>query len=317
MDQRPYPVEPISAATVVGRSFSTYFRNLGSFAVFVFIINGILMLANFISSELYSAQGVTLNVEEMIELFRSGSEDINRYLAELRSSAPAPSTLGILIFSASLFLVPLINGGIAYVATGYFLGKKRTPVEWLRLACSKYKSLFVTHICTILLLLGVGLALGVVLSLVMAVFLFVSIYVNSFIGVLLMIAALIVFVIVLLFFVAAQSISSAVVVRENISGFRPFRRSIELCYSRFWKSIGLAILASFVMSLCEFALSFFVGLVLDIFGADNTVLSRLFDSVLIALLFNPLVPIAFNLHYISLRIEKEGSQALTLSQTVV
>ena len=307
MEQRPYPIEPMRAGTIVARSFSTYFRNFSSFAIFVFILSGMLSLASFISGELISVQGVNLSFAELIELFRTADiDEISRYLMEWRQTSDTPSKLGILTFAASLFLSPLVSGGIAFITTGFFMGEKRTPGEWFRSACSKYKSLFVTHICSILLLGGIVFAMAIVLAVLLLIFSLVIAFVSPFLGILLIIAAIVIFVLILIFFIAAQSVSFAVVIREDIYGFKPNLRSIKLCYSRLWRTIGLGVLSTLVLSLCVFACSFILGLILDIFSIDNTLFSRLFDNLLIPLLFSPLTPIAFGLHYVSLRIEKEG-----------
>ncbi|MGI6040339.1 MAG: hypothetical protein GX257_04370 [Clostridiales bacterium] len=307
MDQRPYPIEPMRSGTIVGRSFSTYYRNLSRYAIFVFVISGLFSLISFILGEIYPVQGIDISTEELFDLVRtSNTSELSRLVSNWRTTTATSSRIFIITFTASLFLSPLISGGVAYITTGYLLGEKRTPGEWFRLACSKYKSLFVTHICTILLLTGVAFLLGIALVVAFLIFGLVTAYLSSFVGILLMLAAVVVFVIVLMFLVAAQSLTFATVVREDISGFRPIFRAIELCYFRFWRTIGLALLSTLVLSLCTLISSYLIGLVLDIFGAGNTVLGRLFDNMLIPLIFNPLTPIAFNILYVSLRIEKEG-----------
>jgi hypothetical protein len=308
LNHRPYPVEPMGSGKVFSRSISTYLRNFKSFAVFTLLFAGILSLANFISNEIFDANSFDYNISELIGLMRS--DDINAmndFLHEFRQWRAAtmiPGWITILTFVASLFITPLVQGGIAHITVGYFLGEKFSPKEWLRQVASKYKSLFITHICSILFYIGIILAIVVSFIFLTIMFSIIIYRISAFVGILLLVAACVFLIIALIFLISVQTVTTAVVVRENMTGFRPIIRAFKLCFYRFWRTVGVNLLASIVVLMCSLVITSAVGYVLGIVNADG-ILFRVTDQVIVPLIFSPLVQIALGLHYVSLRIEKE------------
>jgi hypothetical protein len=302
VEHRPYPAEPMRAGTVVARSVSTYIRNFGYFAVFTLLISGILALANFIISELYAA---TIDLDKLFELISAGRtrslDSLFEELSRMRAATVVPGQIAILTFVASLFITPLVQGGIANITVGYFLGEKFTPGEWFRQTASKYKSLFIAHICNIVIVMGIIIGFSTVFTILAVLFVLIIIGINEFLGILLLVATAVLFVFAVMFLISVMTVALAVAVREDITGFKPFIRALRLCFSRFWRTIGITILVALVGFLCNIVIMLLMGLF-----SSGGIISRAITDLIVPLLITPLLHIALCLHYVSLRIEKEG-----------
>jgi len=308
LDQRPFPVEPMSSGKVFSRSVSTYLKNFKYFAIFTLLFSGILTLASFISNEIYRVS-IDLDLTELIGRLRnqdfSSLYDMVRGIDQLRARAVTPVQLGLLTFVASLFISPLVYGGIADITVGYFLGESLTPKERFKRVASHYKSLFITNICTFLIFIAFIIALVTVFSSVALLMTLIMVGLSVFTGLLLLFAAAVFLIIVIIFWSSVMTVTFAIVVREDMTGFRPFFRALRLCFSRFWRTVGINLLVSLVTSLCTLAVTLLFGIVLNIFNVDGIV-ERILGQVVVPLLLNPLLHIALSLHYVSLRIEMEG-----------
>ena len=194
-----------------------------------------------------------------------------------------------------------MQGGIANITVGYFLGEKFTPGEWFRQVASKYKSLFIAHICNIVMIIGIAFAFTSIFIILAILLVLVVIGISEFIGILLLVALTVFVMLIGIFMAAVTTVALAVVVREDITGFNPFFRALRLSFSRFWRTIGITILVSLVVLLCNIVIMLLMGL----FSAGG-IIGRVITELVVPLLVSPLLQIALCLHYVSLRIEKEG-----------
>lgn len=309
MNQTPFPAEPMSPGKILDRTFKTYFGKFAAFAIFAFLIQGLFSLIVFILEQVFLSQSV-LDVADLFagmsqQLAQTGDFDaILPQLEDLQTELSGNSWVSILTFAANFFIAPIVLGGFAAVASGYFLGEERTPREWLSYTLSKYKALFTTYVCSFLMILGIAVILAIFSVFVFILFGLLAAAV-PFLGVLLIIAAVAALVILALFIGAAYLMVFPIAIREDLSGFAPLIRALRLGSRKFWRTIGTLMLTGLIVGIAEGLVTGVVrSAVNDAFPVSLVATGVL--SLVMSLLTGPIVPIAMVLHYFSVRIEKEG-----------
>lgn len=314
MNQQTFPDGQTGIGNILGNTFRTYFRNLGSYAVFTLLINGVFVLVFFVLEQLFTVSG-TGGVREFADMFAGRFDDFSLFENDLRNAVewqyfftvagelmertrPA-AWVQIISIPATLFVVPLVLGGISVVTTGCFSGESRTPTEWLAKTASKYKTLFTGNFCSSLFLIGVAI-LSVIALLFATIILGLFTAFLPFLGILLIMAIFVAFVIMALFFSGVYHMSYPVMVLEGLTGFSPILRALRIGRSKFWRTVGTTFTINLVGSLAGIIISAVAGLLTGFRLSSFLFVGALVDKV-ISLFVSPLLPISLNFNYLSIR----------------
>ena len=312
MNERSFPSEPMGVGKIINYTFRTYFSKFGSFALFSLLIGGAYYLIFLILEQIFAVQA-TENIPELRDLFSglsngfSSISDLQEYLesfsldmTDISSMSRAPAWIGILAFSASLFVFPIIYGGISYISTGYFLGESHTPAGWLSKTLSRYKQLFIANFCSILFLVGTGILIAIPLLFLLIILSIITLLV-PFLGILLIILTWIAAFIFSLFLFGVFSMRFPVVIREGLSGFSAIIRAFRLGFSRFWRTVGSVISISLISSIISIVFTAVLGWLTG-FSSPGKLLVTAIIGRAVTQFLDPIVPIALNMNYLSIRI---------------
>jgi len=312
LDQHAFPSEQMGVGKIIGHTFRTYFRRFGSFAVFTLLISGVFSLAVFVLEQLntvYTPSDISVFADLFEGRFGSnaGWQTFLDGLDKISADARTPAWVWIITFAASLFIMPIIHGGISYVSTGDILGEAHTPTEWLAKVLSKYKTLFVAYFCSLLFTFGIAILL-VIASVILGVVFGIITALVPFLGILLIIAEGIALLIALMFLVGVLEMAFPVMIREGLTGFSPIIRALRLGLTRFWRTVGVVVLAALISGVASGIIS---SILSSILGFTKGIYQVMFFNaalinVIVSLFIDPLTLIALNMNYISISI---GSQA--------
>lgn len=320
MNQYPFPAAPMSVGKILDYSINTYIKKFSSFALFTLLINGIFTLV-FFCIEQYFFLKSGFNTASLVQIFQdvaADPENMDEILSRLTeiSQSMSPSWLAIISFTASLFITPFVMGGIASISTGYFLGEDHKPGEWFSLVRSKYKSLFIAFICSSLLLIGIMLLMMIALVFIFVLFGLLTALV-PFLGILMFIALGIAFLVAIFFIIGVFSMIYPVVICEDQSGFAPLTRAFRIGFSKFWKTIGVFLIASLATGIVSGIASAMINGIAGLTSLASFIFVAALIGEVISLLVSPVVMIAMNLNYLSARIEKEGYLAAPIGSNPI
>lgn len=308
MNDRSISTNPMGTGSILNHTFSTYFKKFGTFAIFTLIVNGILALAIFALEQSFST--FTTYDPEALALFldkgMSGVTDYRSYITELSEILPGihtPPWVGIISFVATLFISPIVLGGISYVTTGHFLGENHTPREYLSLTLSKYKSLFITNFCIMVSIFGIIIMLSIAFLFLLVVFGFIT-AIASFVGILLIFGQIFFAIIVALFISGAAELVYPVAIRENMTGFAPIVRAFKLGLKKFWKTVGIVLILMIIMLIASTLSTLAVEQAAALAFSNSRIILGVV-GVIISLLIKPLLSIAMNINYLSIRSQAE------------
>ncbi len=314
----PFGLRAMSAGMILDHSFRIYRRNFKQIALFSLLIGGlgqllaqaVLMLPIF-GGSFYSAYGNFF--QNYLNMFTGslgeyGSTDPSAMFQSL-STLMVSMSVGLLIQALlSLFVIPLVTGGITDVAGGYYHGITDSAGGWFRRERARYGKLVLTGLARLLGLAGSYTAAIIPILIVYTamVFLMVGVFAAGagVVG-----AVFIVIVLLVLILAAAVVISWVefifpVAIVEGKLGFSGLGRAFRLYFSNFWRMLGIVVLAWCVVGIS--------GLIVTALSTVMTTFLHvpLFAGVLLNVLFSaltaPIMPIVMTLAYLSNRIRREG-----------
>lgn len=291
-------LRPMDIGSIIDRTFRLYRNNFSAIILFALLIGG---TANLIIALTRLGAGA-FQTDSVFGALYSGIMN-GESASDILSNMPAAHQSGLPILSSFLsvlvyvFVSPLVTGGVVLITLSACNVRNGENGGYFSQVKKIYPKLIGTQLAmfVVLVLFVIALMIPMVIILVAVAFGasdYTFIYITTVIVVSLL--AILAFV----FFIPYFVMIFPVAIHENKFGFKPVGRTWKLFRKRFWKSIGVVLLTSVIVS----ALSMVVGTVVAFFPAFLNVLL----STAVTALLTPVSTIAVTLLYLDIRMTVEG-----------
>jgi hypothetical protein len=293
----PVRLRPMPLGELLDETFKLYRRHftvIAGVALAIILPNLILTLV----SGSYLANPITF----LQQVLTNANNPEGLAAVQARQQQFTSSPLYLLTFPLAILMIPFTLGALYYAATSLAAGSPQTVGSILLGTLRRYFGLLGVAILS-------GLpAFGVVVVLAILVVIFVAVHATAVaivVGILGGIAALV----FLVWLAIRWTVAYAVLLGERINPWRALGRSWKLVEGNWWRTIGVLILVSLLVSIIQGA----IGL---LFGGIAALVPGLSDDVragavtVVTAVVNALVgaitPLAITMLYLDLRVRKEG-----------
>ncbi|MCL1912610.1 MAG: hypothetical protein FWG10_01690 [Eubacteriaceae bacterium] len=290
-----FSLEPMGVGMLIDRSFKIYRSNFRSVIFFSLLIGGTFtMITSLINvNRMQSTQTLWSIFSELVYNFEN-PQNLIEEISNLNANTISPRSWVVSSLN-SVFIQPLVTGGLTLLVFNICTGRERpeTPVGWFNLVKPLYSKIIGSQLALSVITLGIYFALILLVIILSLLFAFSSL--PDFLVFIVMLALLLPSV---LGTTVYSMLALPVAIAEERFGFKFIKRAFQLLFLRFWKSLGLML-----------ATTTLVSIISSVFRMALAFLPPIFRAVLDAMisgLVSPVSVIASVLLYLDIRISKEG-----------
>lgn len=291
-------LRPMDIGSIIDRTFRLYRNNFSAIILFALLIGG---TSNLIIAFTRMGMGA-FQTDSVFGALYSGLIS-GKSATDILSNMPTASQAGLPVLStvlsllAAVFVSPLVNGGVVLVTLSACNVRNDESGGYFSRIKKIYPKLIGTQLAmfVVLVLFFIALMIPMVIIFVAAAF---SSGDSGIAYIIVVIVVVLAYVLAAVFSIPYFALIFPVAIHENKFGFKPVGRTWKLFRKRFWKSIGVVLLASVIV----YALSMVVGVAIAFLPQF---LSVLLTTAVTALL-TPVSTIAVTLLYLDIRMTVEG-----------
>ena len=295
--QNPSSLRSMSISAIIDRTFRLYRQNFKDIILFSLFIGGTASLVTMLLNVGITMSAGDILFNPLLDII-DGTDLIDSlsYLAGLQSALTSGIFYTLISIITGLFVYPIVYGGLSMVTLSAVFEEEEK--NFFRRVMSMYWKLFYTQFASGVMVILLSIALIILIAIIIIPITLISAG-GSFTGA--MIFAVILILVVSIAFIALFTfflLVFPVAVHEQTFGFKAVGRAWSLFRRRFWKSFGLLVLSTLIVSVLSAIISSITSFLPLIVGSVTS-------TVLTAFL-TPVITIAFALLYVDIRITVEG-----------
>lgn len=287
--ERPLPLRQMGIGELIDAAIKLYRRDfLALIGIVAFLVVPVSFLELWLTQSTLGpmAAGVTPTDEEVI-----------------RSLGP----IGIIFAIELLIVQPFLAAAITRAAADAYLGERVEIGRTYRFALSRLPAiLWITILSTVVVILGFVLALVVI---VIGAALAGTVDV---VGIIVLVLGIILFAIPIVILIRL-TLTAPVLVVEDVRGTRALGRSWRLTKGKFWRLLGVLILASLIGGIASLVITIPAQAIVAAIGPEAWPVAAI-GTALASVLVTPFTVLIVVLLYFDLRIRKEGYDIEVMAQ---
>ncbi|NLY43740.1 MAG: hypothetical protein GX066_07200 [Clostridiaceae bacterium] len=330
MSERPFPLKPMTVGNILDYSFRIYRNNFKSIITFSVLIGGLFNLVLLVLTKLAAPPGTFVNPwPYIIDGIKTGNWE--SIFNSILNQQVSPALIGPDFFIRSLLMIiiayggtfilyvfinPFVHGGIINIASDYFHGVPSNVSTAFKKIGEKYGKLVLTALSLVVCYMGVSIVCFILIIVFVLIIGLSSVGLSAVGGgeVAILIGFVVFFIVLaLIFAVCFASISFVypVAISEGVYHFNAIGRSFKLAFKKFWRVLGVNILAYLLVSILNTAIAGIMILIAVLSPVQILFqeILTLFTSAIAA----PIIYIATTMLYFDMRIRTEGYDLELLS----